>query len=483
MAEEKEGSKQALLLRQESQEKKEENPIGEPIRKHYIEVEETGAGIEKFYFWILRFISSTPPSGISRPGYEYKIEKLKDIFAASETGAFFGSIEQRKGLQQEKVSQYMATLGRMSRDLFQIIRELRIIDERLDYYDKSEKRIDEKGRPMKEWEDAEIALKSIWIDLVEGGSKNPTSVLGLGSQVGFVILPDLFFTVHPKAVKDVDREAGSLKEKGINRKIREVLGRKLTQYIIWKERTGKEIRQRKNFVRKFLRQHYNVMRMYTNWLKPYLRNIKRLQASQENYPEVVAAFDTSKIELEILSKKIKSGKKQVYYPCILVKFDYTAIPTMAYQQEFQRGAIHTGDSKIFFECYTLTDKQIEAYKKKIEEEDLELIASVFESMEALKDDLKKYLEEEGEKWFKEEDVKKEEKKNILTSLVLGVTNQFSSLGKGFKETFTIKLKSGQENSEKSWGAQLEKEEAKRDASLDTWILYDVFKKAHRMVTW
>ena len=468
------------------EEKKEENPLGKPRRELYLEIEEPGVGVESFYFWILRFIASTPPSGISRDDFKYKIDKIKDVFAASETGAYFGSIEQRKGLQQEKVSQYMATLGRMTRDLFQMIRELRIIDERLDYYEKSEQRRDKQGRKIEGWEDAEISLKSIWIDLVEGGSKNPTSVLGLGSQVGFVILPDLFFTIHPEKIKDIEREVntlGSAEKGGINRKVREVLRRKLWQYMEWKEKTGKEIKQRKSFVTKFLRQHYNVMRMYINWLKPYLRNIKRLQGSQENYPEVVAAFDTSKIELEILAKKVKEKGKQTYYPCLLIKFDYTAIPTMAYQQEFQRGAVHTGLSKIFFECYALTDKQINDYKKKIEDEDLELISSVYESMESLKDDLKKYLEEEGEKWFKEEEVKKEEEKNILTAFIFGVKDSFKNLSDGFKKTFTIKLKSEEDKKESHWTIQFEKKEAEDEADLGLWILYDVFKKAHRMITW
>jgi len=471
------------MAEMKKEETKKEDPIGKPVHSLFIEVEETGAGIEKFYFWIIKFLESTQPSGLSAiNGPKFKVEKIKDIFSASETSAFFGSIEQRKGLQQEKVSQYMATLGRMTRDLFQIVRELRIIDERLTYYNNSEDR----KRP--DWEDSEIALKSIWIDLVEGGSKNPGSVLGLGSQVGFVILPDLFFTIHPEKVSDVKTEisGGEGKYKnleGINRKVREVLRRKLWQYLTWKETTGKEIRQRKSFVLKFLRQHYNVMRMYITWLKPYLRNIKRLQSSQENYPEIVAAFDTSKIELEILAKKVESEKQEVF-PCIIVKFDYVSIPQMAYQQEFQRGALHVGDSKIIFEAYALTQKQIEAYKKKIEDEDLELIASVYESMESLKDDLKNYLEQEGEKWFKkDEEVKKEEKKNILTAFFSGITEGFSNVSKGFSGIFSIKLKSMTEKEESHWSFMDAKKKAEDEAKLNLWILYDVFKKAHRMVTW
>ncbi|MAG47228.1 hypothetical protein CL617_01365 [archaeon] len=475
-----EGKKEERVVEEE---KKEEDILGDAINKLYIEVDETGSGVEKFYFWILTFIRSTPPSGISLPNYQYKISKIKDIFSASETGAYFGNIEQRKGLQQEKVAQYMATLGKMTRDLFQIIRELRIIEERLTYYDRSTPK-DKDGKPIEDWEEAEIALKSIWIDLVEGGSKNPTSVLGLGSQVGFVILPDLFFTIHPQNRKKVKYDMGELAKRGINRKIREVLGRKLWQYLDWKEKTGKEIRTRKNFVLKFLRQHYNVMKMYITWLKPYLRNIKKLQGNQEDYAEVVTGFDTSKIELEILAKKEKTGKeKQNVFPCILVKFDYTAIPQMAYQEEYQRGAVHSGNSKIWFEAYTLTDEQINKYKKQKDDEDMELIASVYESMDSLKEDLKKYLEEEGEKWHSEDEKKEEEKKNSLLSFFPDMYDNFSSIFKGFKEIFTPNIKSETQKQQAHWKFKDEEAEAKSNAEIGLWILYDVFKKAHRMFTW
>src|SRR3989344_8836222 len=210
--------------------KKPEDVLGKPNQRYLLEMEEAAAGVERFYFWFLNFLRGVAPSGVSCQ----KVWKIKDIYAATETSSYFGSIEQRKGIQQDKASQYLATIGKMIKDLFQIIRELRIMDERYDFYKESEA-----GK-----EDSEVALKSIWIDLVEGGAKNPTSVLGLATQVGFTILPDLFFSIHPKQKPqaeqkdEVDRSIqealSSLKEEGINRKIIEVLGRKLVQYLIWK---------------------------------------------------------------------------------------------------------------------------------------------------------------------------------------------------------------------------------------------------------
>ena len=443
------------------------NPLieGKPEEQYALEIEEAGAGVERFYFWILNFIQSTPPSGLN-----YKrVEKIRDIFSASESSSYFGNIEQRKGLQQDKVSQFLATVGKMLKDTFQIIRELRIIEERLDYYKKSEA-----GD-----ESSEIALKSIWIDLVEGGAKNPTSVLGLATQVGFTILPDLFFHIHPKNSKDVEGKVSSLSKEGINKKVQEVLSRKLTQYITWKETTRKEINQRWTFILKYLRQHYETIRLYMTWVRPYLKNIKKLQMQETDKPEMISAFETSLIEIEILAIAKEKGKS-TYNPCIHVKFEYVAIPQMAYQQELQRGAIHTGRTNITMSAYSLTEEQIEDYKKKKEEEDMELLSSLNSAMDALKDDLKKYLEKaDGE--FKE---KKEEKKKEISAvqkLIKGLTDPIKDVKEGFTELF--KLQKSEDKNVSSWKAQQEKKKGETDSVKQMFILYDVFKKAHGMVTW
>ena len=235
--------------------KSKEDILGKPVRKYHIEVEDPSGGIEKYYFWTLNFIKDSPPSGLK---YD-KLHKIKDVYSASETSSYFGAMEQRKGAQQEKVAQYLGTIGGMMKNLFQMIRELRMIDERIQYYLDSEKGDDS----------AETALKSIWVDMVEGGINNPNSVTALSLKVGFITLPDLFYSIHPKKSSNVDSAMAELAKKGINRKVREILSRKLKQYLLWKEKTEVELKQRKNFLLKYLRQHYNTIKLYMNWIRPY----------------------------------------------------------------------------------------------------------------------------------------------------------------------------------------------------------------------
>ncbi|MBI2548966.1 hypothetical protein HYW21_06460 [Candidatus Woesearchaeota archaeon] len=350
--------------------------------------------VEEPYFWILDYLRSE--MGV------YEIEKITDLFAASEHSAFFGNAQQRIGLQQDKVSQFLATIGKMVKELFQLVRELRVIDERLGYYDDS-------MTGSKSSESAEITLKGIWIDLVEQGSKNPASVYGMARELQFVTLPDLFFRYHPKNAAEVDAIVDKIE---FNRKVREVLKRKLRSYMEWKIHTYTELKNKRKFTLKYLRQHYDVIRMYMTWVKPYLRNIRRLQMDYERTksPDLIAAFEGSIIEIEIIAKKfpeyqpvkyreIKHNK--YYYAAAIFHFDFRTKPSMNYQQEgYQRGPIHVGRFDLVVKGYAWKKKDIDNYKTMKEEEDFELLenidASVKIAMEGLGDELKRYLKEAGE---------------------------------------------------------------------------------------
>lgn len=469
----------ANFLGVKGEEKESDNPLvlGKSLdpkqgkkRMHMI-MQGMHTGIEKYYFWMLNYMSAKE----TYFGLGLDVQKIRDIYGATETSSYWGNIEARKGAQQDKVSQFLATIGKMTKDTFQMLRELRILDERIEYYIKGEE-----GD-----ESAEIALKGTWIDMVEGGAKNPASVYGLAAQVGFVILPDLFFKVNPKNADDVDKAVDRLKGEGINRKVREVLARKLKQYMIWREKTRKELTTRKNFMLKYLRQHFNVIKMYISWVRPYLRNIRRLQMKGEDTDvNLVTAFESSKIELELLGIRKQCMistprgdtnvdtpfKFEKYFPCILVKFKFVTIPQMAYQQEYQRGAIHAGRTEIFIEPYVVTEKDIEEYKQEKDKEDMELISSLNEAMDALRDELTHYLEEAGELIKKEESKKEEKKENVLAPLASafkGFGEMFGALG-GPKKRRDVFVD--------------EKGQAKSEAKQMAWTAYDVFKKANGIPT-
>ena len=435
-------------------------------------VESMQSGVEAHYYWFLNFLKSTNTFGLNFK----EIIKINDVYSAGEASSLWGSQEQRKGIQQDKISQYMATIGKMIKDTFQIIRELRIIDERLEYYDGYNKGT----------RDASTALKGIWIDLVEGGTKNPASVFGLASQVGFATLPDLFFIINPKDKSSIVKEVNTLKGQGINRKVREVLERKLFQFMVWKEKTEKEIRDRKNFILKYLRMHSNNIKLYINWVKPYLKAVKQLQsASTSDRPYVGSTFETSQIELELMAVGneyewvTEEGYEETfefkkYFPCIIVKLNHIAMPQMVFQREYQRGPAYTGRTEINIQAYALKREQIEEYKAAKEKESYEevadLVPSLKDSLDAIGDELQKYLKEAGEIIDEKKSETKKERDTIFTP--------FTSIFKGVKGIFSSK-KSKLELTPKK--ESIEKDSAENIAKAKSYVLYEVFKKTHGML--
>ncbi len=438
-----------------------------PARRYRLHYEGYNISIEEPYFWALHYLRYF--GGFPR------IDKITDVFAAAENSAFFGASQQRLGLQQDKVSQFLATIGKMVRELFQLVREMRILDERLSYYSDSYT-----NSPSAE--SAEITLKGIWVDLVEQGAKNPASVYGMAREVQFTTLPDLFFSTHPKKQEDVDIVVEKERAQ-FNRKVREVLKRKLRSFLAWKEHTYDELKNRRKFTLKYLRQHFEIIRMYMTWVKPYLKNIQRLQLDQNraDTPDLIVAFESSMIEVEILAVKPAGLVNQ----CILMRYLFRTKPEMSYTQEYQRGPLHLGRIEIDFRAYAWTDKEIENYKRMQEQEDFQLLGvidgSVKAALEALGDELMRYLKEAGEEFEERKEPPKAPPKR---------TGPFLSVFEGFAELFTAfqtkkELKQAKKKPTQTdiMKLAIARRNAEESVKRTMWTTYHHFKKQHDMLNW
>ena len=452
-----------------------DGPTGfpKPSEIRRVVLEEFNQSIEEKYFWLTEQMKQDQ-------GYKDVI-KITDIFAESEQSSFFGSAQQRLGLQQDKVSQFLATIGKMVKELFQLVREIRILDERIGYYDDSMK-ADSKSR-----ESAEITLKGIWIDMVEQGAKNPASVYGMARELQFTALPDLFFTIHPVNSRDVDNAVDKL---DFNRKVKEVLKRKLRTYLDWKERTYHELKSRRIFTVKYLRQHFDIIKMYISWVKPYLRNIRRLQlAERQESPELISAFEGSIVEIELLYKRLTNTieldkpitRNTKYYSVVLIYILHRSKPTMMFQQEYQKGPVHSGLYDMQLRAYAWTKKDVDNYVKMKEKEDMYLLetidSSVKAAMEALGDELEKYLREAGEEIELPKSKKKLDLKKPPT-----IYDPFIAPFKGFFELAGLKSK-GKSDGMNEADKGREKKLAESDAKGTLWQVYKNFKKRNKCLNW
>ena len=462
-------------------------PYPKPSNKYYLIYEVPHESIEPVYYWCLGHMTNDW-------GYPV-VHKISDIFTAAEHSSFYGASAQRLGLAQDKVAQYLASIGKMIKDMFQLVRELRWIDERKRYYEDSD--LGQEG--------AEIALKGLWTDMVDGvvgGQRTSSNLFVMAQQLQFSALPDLFFNIHitKKIVgkikgkpadkvtdEDCRKMVDELVEKqagGFNKEMKNVLKRKIYQYLVWKSETWIEIQQRRRFTLEYLDQHYQVIKMYMSWVKPYLKHIKKLgsDVTKMSSADLIAAFEGSLVEIEVLGQKIPENNKDVY-SCIMLTFQYRTRPEMQFSQEggYHRGPLHQGETKIFWRAYAWTEKQIEEYKAMKDEEDFELISSIDRSlnaaMDALGADLKNYLKEAR-------GLREEKKKEVKVVQKLDLFEPFKAIGKGFADTFTSilpekKKKEGQSK------AKLDAETTTAEvlATKDLWQNYKNFKKAHRLLSW
>ena len=323
----------------------------------------------------------------------YDIRKITDVLSASEQSGVWQSSAQRLASQQEKAAQYLQSIGSLTKQLFQIVKEVRALNERISLYDQT---MDEKTKRMlpRPSQSAEIALKGYWVDLVQGGVKNPASVLGMGRELGYAIIPDLFFGAPVMNKEDIDKYVGKLE---FNRKIREILARHLNNFYIWKESTYEELVVRRRFTLKYLRQHYNTIRMYITWIKPYLRNIRRLSLDtrKTESPDLLSAFEGAIIESELLAVKKVNGTENAF-SCISVHMLFRSravMESMGPQSGYKQAPIYSGRADITIRVYPWTKEHIEEFMRFKEKDDLDMIASIDESLQSAIESLGKEFED------------------------------------------------------------------------------------------
>ncbi|MDO8511487.1 MAG: hypothetical protein Q7S55_04960 [Nanoarchaeota archaeon] len=424
--------------------------------------------LEEPYFWLLDYFKDAFPI----------IEKIEDSFAAAENSAFFGVTQQRLGAQQDRISQFLATMGKMVKELFQMVRELRIIDERLGYYDAIEaelvKPIEQRSKT------ADITMKGLFVDLVQGGGKSAASVYGMARELEFITLPDLFFDAPPmKNDAELNQFIDSLAE-SFNKNVRRVLQRHLGQYLEWKKNTHKEHRNRKVFQLKYLQQHFDIIKMYLTWVKPYLRHARALTMKEKSLTsaELVSAFEGSLLDVEIMARR-QIGKAN---SCVLVTFNYRTRAELKVQQEgYQRGPVHIGRMVTTFRAYAWTDEQLQKYKELKQKELFELLGdvstSVQQAMESLGDELFRYLEEaKGAAAAQKKEEKKEPPKKSFSEKFFGDLST-PKAAKASKGISAKQFKLEQEKLEKDIDT------AKNQALFHSFMAYHLFKKAHRMAAW
>ncbi len=455
-----------------------------PARKVHLVSQNFNQSIEEAYFWLL--------TSLRDDWGMHEVEKITDIFTASEQSAFWGASQQRLQIQQSQVQNYLATIGKLIKDLFQLVREMSILNERLALYKSTKKYLRGHVRRRKHSIPEEIVLKGYWVDMKDGGVKSPGSVYGLSSSLGYTTLPDLFFAAPPMKKDEITEYVEKL---GFNKRLQDVLKKKLAAYTYWKEFTQKQLETRHEFTIKYLRQHYQSIRLYMNWVKPYLKNVKRLQMNESRSvsEDLIGSFEGSFVEIEILATKEGEGDHK---PVVILTMEFRTQPHMDYHQDgYQhKGPVHVGRTEFWLRGYAWTQKEIDNYKKFREAESFDMLGDIDSSLkgaiDSLGDELKAYLLGEKEKFpddlLKEEEEKKAKKEKERKEKEEGALEPFKALFGGFKEIFQTVIPEKEKKEKGKISEHAAKEnisKVKKEMELRMFNTYKNFKKAHKMLSW
>ena len=417
-----------------------------PLDAYKLHFSDMAVGLEPYYFHMLKSL------GIE--GFE--VHKTKDLFAASEMSSFWGDMARRRGEQEQKAMQLMGTINGMIKDLFKIMREISIIDQRVGLYEKSFTG-DRAG---------DSGLKDVWISLVEGGSKNPTSVIGLATQVGFIALPDYFYTTQIKREeqgKEAETMVNTIVDKlygdNISEKLSYTLKRKLEQFVMWREITYKELITRRNFTIGVLKTLISELKLYTDWVRPYVKSIRKLKNSysgeakghsigelETKNPELVSSFETSIVELELKAVKTKKEKWGDNVFVAKITFKQTTSPAESFQKNYQKGFTHRGNVTIEIKGYHYTQEEWDKENEKDNKDFIDFLTeNVDSTIGSLKEQLEKMMKDDyyklmglkeseiEEELKKKEENKKEEKKEGMKEFMLNLFPLLSIIIKDKKE--------------------------------------------------
>ncbi|MCH8945708.1 MAG: hypothetical protein IIA85_02190 [Nanoarchaeota archaeon] len=438
--------------------------------EHSLGYDSSSETLEPIYFYVLDLMND----------FDFEIEKLVDNFSSTPGSGHFAELGQRATIMQQQGAKILGDVNMVLRSVLNIIYDLKEFRIRLQSYDDLNSKEKEKS------EAALLSLKQIWMDKVDiqkGQSSIKAMALG---QAGFQTLIHAFLVA--KDEKDVDKI-------DLNYVVKRILKARVHEFNIWVKQSEKELSKRYELEKNYLRSQVNSLKLYSRWVKPYLKHAHELEAKEmKREPALVKTFNTILLELTLLGKskidvkkaalegllpedfqKLKS--KRDYFTCVLVEFKFRGIPQKISQQ--QSHYVFGGKAEIKFMAYALNSDELEKFDQEIDKSDVEDVLGLIEgatteSLGELQEDIDFFLEENNET---KKDANQKAGSNPFLALV-GYYNESpgSSKENKTKKTNIKKIIKQESWIEKTHIRKLAEEKAKESA----FNLFDVYKKAHGM---
>lgn len=448
---------------------------GGPEAKHQLVYDSSSETLEPIYFFILDLMND----------FGLNPEKLVDNFTSSPGSGHFSELGQKATMMQQQASKIMGDVNTVLRSVLNIIYDLKEFKTRLLNYE------DLNSSDKNKSQSARLALKQIWLDKVDIQKGNSSVKAMTFGQGGFTTLLDAFL------IADDEKSAEGL---DLNDRVKRIVKQRINEFNNWLEQSEKELKKRYNIEKAYLKSQSNSLKLYSRWVKPYLKAAFQLeQGEMGRNAALVKTFNTILLELtlfgkssvnvgsaaasgdlppELANKSIQKQLKRKYYTCILMDFVFRGIP----QKVSQRGDYSFGGrTEVTFRAYALNEDEIKKFEKELEKSDMEDVLKLIEgasgeSIEQLQKEIDYFLEEKEDEEKKKEEKLKSQDVNPFLALI-GHYDKPEENKKEDKKNSEEEIKIHPEN----W---LEKEHIRKytaaQAQDTLFKLFDVYKKAHGM---
>ncbi len=351
--------------------------------------------LEPLYFYILDLMNDQG----------FAPEKLIDNFSSTPGSGHFAELGQRATIMQQQATKILGDVNTVLRSVLNIVYDLKDFKIRLQHYDSL------KSKKKEDQEAATLSLKQIWMDKVDIAKGNSSiKAMALG-QAGYQTLIDAFLV--SKNEKDIDKI-------DLNDRVKRILKPRVQEFNIWLKESEKELRKRYELEKTYLRSQVNSLKLYSRWVKPYLKAASDLEAKENaRRPALVKTFNTIILELTLLGKtkleiadEVQKGNlpkefgkekflkkvKRNYYGCILMDFTFRGIPQRVSQQAHY---VFGGRADVAFKAYVLNDDELAKLEEQLKKSEVSDVLTLIEgtstaSLGQLEEEINAFLEEKEE---------------------------------------------------------------------------------------
>ena len=462
------------------QKRKKQKEVGKistvPEATHTLVYDSSTETLEPVYFFILDLMND----------FGLAPQKLIDNFSSTPGSGHFAELGQRATIMQQQATKILGDINTVLRSVLNIIYDLKDFKIRLQSYDFL------KSKKKEEQEASLLALKQIWMDKVDIGKGNSSiKAMALG-QAGYQTLIDAFLIANNE--KDVNKI-------DLNDRVKRILKPRIQEFFIWLKESERELKNRYELEKNYLRSQVNSLKLYSRWVKPYLKAAADLEAKEkEREPALVKTFNTILLELTLLGKnkmdiadeaikgnlpkefskaKFLNKVKRNYYNCILVDFTFRGIPQRVSQQAHY---VFGGRAEVTFKAYALNDDELNKLNEELKKSELGDVLNLIEgtsteSLGQLEEEINFFLEEKSEQEIK----RPRDESNPFFALI----GKYEPSGERAKskpkkepssqETIVTKDDWVEENHIRPLAAEGVKERV--------FDMFDIYKKSHGMVSY